>query len=147
MGTTSLDTFKQEHAQIEALLDSCTPLADGAALIQKLKPGRELVRRHLAAKAEFYVALAELCTSKGDAAGANIARIFATNMGVQSGAVEKFFDTLDAATPEQVLQSFKTVVHVLKQRIQTEERAVFPIWSKHTDPAVARVRKANAIAH
>jgi hypothetical protein len=52
-------------------------------------------------------------------------------MRMQSDAVRKFFGDLEASSPPLVLQSFKTMALVIRSRIATEERAVFPLYLKN----------------
>ncbi len=126
-----IETFKTQHREIERTLEACEPLKDSAPLIAKLKTFRELVVRHLDAKDAFYKQLGALCTEKNDHASANLLRIFEPNMSVQSTAVKKFFQTLDAPAGNFV-QAFNTVAYILRQRISTEEKAIFPMYQKHT---------------
>ena len=131
MQASPLDLFKVQHREIERLLESCEALADSNAVLTMLRRSSAMVISHLEAKDAFYVQLAALCTSKGDLPSGNIVKIFEQNMGVQSQAVRKFFSSLDAPAPN-FGQSFKTMAFILRQRISTEEKAVFPMYAKHS---------------
>lgn len=65
-----------------------------------------------------------------DAPGAQLTRIFASNMTVQSAAVKRFFEGLEKSTPAVSASSFRTVATVIRQRFGTEESAVFPIYNR-----------------
>jgi hypothetical protein len=125
----SLSEFKQAHARIEQALAAAELLAAQPPLLTAhLKGVRGEVLQHFKAKDGFYPELAEQCTKAGDAAGAHLTRIFESNMRVQSAAVQRFFETLESVAPADLVSSFHTVVSVIRQRFNTEEKAIFPLF-------------------
>lgn len=125
---TLVEQFREKHRELTTALDRADATAgDQARLLEALRGLRAPVLDHLKAKDAFYPALATHLTQAGDAAGAHLARIFEQNMKIQSGAVQRFFEGLDRASPQALGESYKTVATVLRQRFATEERAVFPL--------------------
>lgn len=123
-----VEQFRQTHLQLTTALDRAdASSANTAQLLEVLRGLRAPVLEHLQAKDAFYPALATHLMDTGDAAGAQLARIFEQNMKIQSGAVQRFFEGLDRAAPQALVESYKTVATVLRQRFVTEERAVFPL--------------------
>lgn len=130
---SSLESFRTEHAQIEAKLTQAEALqGEPARLVAQLKTMRAEVVAHFAAKDRFYVALAAQCVAANDAAAGQLTKIFESNMTMQSAAVVRFFETLDTAAAATVASSFKTMVTVIRHRFGTEERAVFPLFIRTT---------------
>jgi hypothetical protein len=130
--SASLETLKADHRRIEAELNACEALLDQApALAGKLRAMRPLLLEHLSAKDDFYAELKALCSGRNDIATGNVAKIFEDNMRVQSAAIRRFFEGLDGAVSPLLVQSFRTMALVIKSRILTEERAVFPLYLKN----------------
>ncbi len=127
-----IEAFKADHRRIHEHLAACEALATQvvplAARLKQLQP--ELLA-HLDAKDAFYGRLVALCRAKGDLASANIATIFNDNMTMQSQAIRRFFGTLDNAASPLLTQSFSTMALIIKNRLTTEERAVFPLYLKN----------------
>lgn len=122
-----VDEFRATHARIESGLAAAEAVAaDAVKLLGQLKLMRAEVLAHFKAKDAFYPSLADQCTKSGDAGAAQLTNIFASNMKVQSAAVQRFFETLE--TTPTLVASFRTVTTVIRQRFGTEERAVFPIY-------------------
>ena len=127
-----VDRFKSEHRQIEEQLDACEALAGQVvALAERLRQLKPLLLAHLDAKDAFYSRLKQLCSDSGDLASANIATVFHDNMSVQSGAIRRFLASLDAAASPLLSQSFTTMALIIRNRLSTEERAVFPLYLKN----------------
>ena len=125
-----IDAFRAEHQQIEDHLTACEPLAAQApALIARLKQLEPLLLGHLDAKELFYARLKKLCADNSDLASANFATMFSENMDVQSAAIRRFFTTLEVSP--QLQQSFSTIALIVRSRLRTEDRAVFPLYLKN----------------
>lgn len=118
---------------LRTLLDACAA-ATGSELREKLLELRGVLGRHLPAKDELYRTIAEAAAQRSDSASGGLAKIFENNMKVQAAGVAGFFEQLDvlAKQPEQLERRVKTVIDVLRSRLDTEERAVFPIHAKLT---------------
>jgi len=124
-----IDEFRATHARIESGLVAAEAVAaDPVKLLGQLKTMRADVLAHFKAKDAFYPTLADQCTQAGDAGAAQLTNIFASNMKVQSAAVQRFFETLETTPATTLAASFRTVTTVIRQRFGTEERAVFPIY-------------------
>ena len=52
-------------------------------------------------------------------------------MRLQAAAIRRFFGSLDGAISPVLAQTFRTMALVIKTRIVTEERAVFPLYMKN----------------
>jgi hypothetical protein len=130
--SASLDALKEEHRRIEADLLGCEQIADQAVpLAAKLRAMRQLMLDHLTAKDVFYAELRALCSGRGDLASVNTVKIFEDNMRVQASAIRRFFGSLDGAISPVLSQTFRTMALVIRTRIVTEERAVFPLYLKN----------------
>jgi hypothetical protein len=130
--SASLDALKADHRRIEAELQGCEPVAEQAVpLAAKLRAMRPLMLDHLTAKDVFYAELRALCSGRGDLASVNTVKIFEDNMRVQSAAIRRFFSSLDGAISPMLSQTFRTMALVIRSRIITEERAVFPLYLKN----------------
>jgi hypothetical protein len=129
-----LDSLKADHASLRGLLDACAS-SRGAELRTKLLELQSVLRRHLPAKDELYRSIAQASVQKADAASGALAKIFENNMKVQAAGVEGFFSQLEALqkVPEQLERRVLTVIDVLRSRLDTEERAVFPLHKKLID--------------
>lgn len=121
-----VEDFRLAHQKLGAALDQADA-APTAQLLDLLKAIREEVLAHFKAKDAFYPSLAAHLTEAGDVAGAQLARIFEQNMKIQSAAVQRYFEGLERAAPQTSIDGFKTVALVMRQRFQTEEKAVFPL--------------------
>lgn len=133
-----VDEFRATHARIERSLAVAETLtSDPLKLLEQLRTLRAEVLAHFKAKDAFYPSLAEQCLRANDAGAAQLTRIFESNMKVQSGAVQRFFEGLDAVNPSTLVSSFRTVTTVIRQRFGTEERAVFPIYLRTRPPEAA----------
>jgi hypothetical protein len=137
--TTSLDALKADHRRIEAELLRCDEAVQRVSeLAKRLEVLRPIIKEHLAAKERFYAELRERC---GDLASGNLARMFEENMRVQSNAILRFFEGLDAGVVSPLLGDlFKTMALVIRTRLATEERAVFPLYlaGASTGPSAGR---------
>lgn len=125
----SVDGFRAEHQRFVEALDKADGL-ESDALLTALKTIRDAVLTHFRAKDEFYPSLAEHLAAAGDSAGAQLARIFEQNMKIQSSAVQRYFEALDRVPAQTSIDGYRTVASVIRQRFQTEERAVFPLTSR-----------------
>lgn len=124
-----VDDFRATHARLENGLRAAEAVAaDPQQLLGQLKQLRGEVLAHFKAKDAFYPALAEQCAQAHDPGAVQLTSIFASNMKVQSAAVQRFFEKLEQTPPAELAASFRTVVTVIRQRFGTEERAVFPIY-------------------
>lgn len=132
--STELEDFKKAHERIDAGLKAADGAGNEAALLTQLLKLRDDVLAHFRAKDAFYPALASRCEAAGDAQGAQLTRIFETNMKVQSGAVQRFFSTLEQAAPAGLPTAYRTVAGVIRQRFGTEEKAVFPLYLRSSKP-------------
>ena len=122
--------LRAQQAELLDVLKECTG-ATGEPLRNALRKLRPLVERHLDSKDRLYVAIRELCASTGDAGGAQIAGIFETNMRVLGTAIRRFFTDLEAPrSPDALAQSFRTIEGVLRNRLDTESKAVLPIFER-----------------
>lgn len=130
-GVTVIDQFRAEHARIEAGLAAAEKvLSEPQRLQAQLQTMRAEVVTHFTQKDAFYPALAEQCAAAKDSAGAQLTRIFESNMKVQSAAIRRFFEGFSALPPDALPSSFATVALVVRQRFGTEERAVFPLFTR-----------------
>lgn len=133
-----VDEFRASHARIEGALTAAERVTgEPLKLLEQLRAVRGEVLAHFKAKDAFYPSLAEQCLRAKDAGAAQLTRIFESNMKVQSGAVQRFFEGLDSVNPATVVSSFRTVTTVIRQRFGTEERAVFPIYLRTRPPEAA----------
>ena len=127
-----IERFKGEHRQIDEHLVACEALVGQVVpLADRLKELKPVLLAHLDAKDAFYLRLRQLCSDNGDLASANIATIFNDNMSVQSGAIRRFFSSLEGAPSPLLAQSFTTMALIIRNRLATEERAVFPLYLKN----------------
>lgn len=127
-----VEEFRAQHRRIEEHLSACDAVLERVeALHARLKEMRPLLLEHFDQKDAFYVKLRELCAHNGDLASSNIAKIFDDNMRVQSGAIRRFFNALDTSSSPLLAQSFKTMGLIIRSRLSTEERAVFPLYVKN----------------
>lgn len=127
-----IERFRAEHRRIEEHLVECEALVGQVEpLAERLKQLKPLLVAHLEAKDAFYARLRQLCSEAGDLASANIATIFNENMTVQSGAIRRFFSSLEGAPSPLLAQSFTTMALIIRNRLSTEERAVFPLYLKN----------------
>jgi hypothetical protein len=130
--SASLEGLKEGHRRIEAELAACEALGDQApALASRLKTFKPVMLEHLLAKDAFYAELKALCLGRGDLAAGNVAKSFEDNMRVQASAIRRFFESIEGAVSPLLAQSFRTMALVIKSRIATEERAVFPLYLKN----------------
>jgi hypothetical protein len=130
--SASVDALLAEHRRIEAELTACEAVGDQVGpLASRLKVMRPLILDHLTAKDVFYAELRALCAGRGDLAASNTARIFEDNMRLQASAIRRFFGSLDGAISPVLAQSFRTMSLIIKTRMVTEERAVFPLYMKN----------------
>jgi len=130
-----IDEFRAEHVSIEAGLVTAERLVnEPPQLLAQLKTMRATVVQHFNRKDAFYPALASQCAAVNDAAGAQLTRIFESNMKVQSAAVVRFFEGFGALPAESLGASFKTVATVIRQRFSTEEKALFPLFLRSLKP-------------
>ncbi|PZR13194.1 MAG: hypothetical protein DI536_12960 [Archangium gephyra] len=126
-----LEKFRAEHARIERGLQAAeSALTDAQQLSTQLTSMRAEVLSHFKAKDAFYPALAEQSAKANDAGAAQLTKIFEANMKVQSAAVQRFYETIEATPATNLVSSFKTVAVVIRQRFATEERAVFPLYAR-----------------
>lgn len=133
-----VDDFCAAHARIETGLVGAEAVAsDPTTLLVRLKELRPEVVKHFQEKDAFYPALSAQCTRAGDTAASQLTKIFESNMKVQSAAVQRFFQGLEASTPAVIASSFRTVTLVIRQRFGTEERAIFPIYQRTWKPEAA----------
>lgn len=128
--STELEDFKKAHERIDAGLKVADGAGNEAALLKQLLGLRDEVLAHFRAKDAFYPALASRCEAAGDTQGAHLTRIFETNMKVQSGAVQRFFQGLEQAPLAGLPAAYRTVAGVIRQRFGTEEKAVFPLFTR-----------------
>lgn len=129
--STELEEFKKAHERIDAGLRVADGAGGDAALLKQLLTLRDEVLAHFRAKDAFYPALASRCEATGDAQGAQLTRIFETNMRVQSGAVQRFFMGLEQAPLVGLTTAYRTIASVIRQRFGTEEKAVFPLYLRN----------------
>ena len=126
-----VEQFRVEHAAIESGLVAAEAVSlDPTKLLAQLTAMRAGVLAHFKQKDALYPSLSEQCARVGDVPGAQLTRIFESNMKVQSAAVQRFFEGLEKSSPQIVSSSFRTVSTVIRQRFGTEERAVFPIYQR-----------------
>ena len=127
-----LDDFRKEHRHIETELTACEVLsAEVEQLTERLKALRPMLLQHLDAKDAFYQRLVALHVERGDVQGAQRARSLAESAKVESDALRRFFNALDGGSSPLLPQSFKTLAHVIRRRLETEERAAFPLYPEH----------------
>lgn len=132
---TLIEQFRDAHARIESGLARAEGLSGNpSALLEQLRVMRDEVLAHFAQKDAFYPSLATQCTEAKDLAGAQLTRIFESNMKVQSAAVQRFFSGLESIPTATLVSSFRTVVSVVRQRFGTEERAIFPLYQRSSKP-------------
>lgn len=126
-----LERFRAEHARIESGLRVAeSVLPDASKLSAQLLSMRAEVLAHFKAKEAFYPALAEQASRANDAAAAQLTKIFEANMKVQSSAVQRFYDAIEETPAAKLISSFETVATVIRQRFETEERSVFPLYAR-----------------
>lgn len=98
------------------------------AALRTLKPALE---ENLAAKEKLYQDSAKAFERAGQPGPAQILRIFEQNMGLLSNSVRVFLGSLDSAKDGRSLRDrLPTVVRVLRDRMDSEERAVFPLFDR-----------------
>jgi hypothetical protein len=121
-------SLRLEHALILDALDTCAD-AVGHTFQERLAELKPLVLKHLKRKEAFYEDLAQRCDRRGDTEGAQLVRISETNMQVQTNAVVNFFENLHKPI-NGVHQAFRTISDVLRARLATEEKKLFPLFEK-----------------
>lgn len=123
----------EDHQVLRGLIQSCSA-APREALKAHLEQLRSRFASHLPRKEQLYRAIEAAAKERNDAGSASIAHIFEDNMRAQAAGVAGFFDQLESAArqPEQLEKRSKTVLDVIRTRLDTEERAVFPIFKKLT---------------
>jgi hypothetical protein len=128
-----LGTLRDEHRLLRATIESCAS-ATGSELKGLLNRLGEQLTTHLPHKEQLYRAIERASQQRNDPGSATIARIFENNMKVQSAAVGGFFEQLEslARQPEQLERRCRTVLDVIRTRLDTEERAVFSLYTKLT---------------
>lgn len=126
-----LDSLQADHNALRGLIDACAKCR-GPELRARLLELHSILLRHLPAKDELYRTIATAASKKADSGSAVLAKIFEDNMKVQAAGVEGFFAQLQALEkqPDQLERRVATVIDVLRSRLDTEERAVFPLLKK-----------------
>jgi hypothetical protein len=113
------------HSLIE--LERC----DEARLVAALRALRPALEQNLAAKDKLYQDSAKAFDRAGQPGPAQILRIFEQNMGLVSNSVRGFLASIDSAKDARSLRDrLPTVVRVLRERMDSEERAVFPLFDR-----------------
>lgn len=126
-----LEKFRAEHARIESGLQVAeSTLPDAPKLSTQLLTMRAEVLSHFKAKDAFYPALVDQAAKANDAAAVQLTKIFEANMKVQSSAVQRFYEAIEVTPGASLISSFKTVATVIRQRFETEERSVFPLYAR-----------------
>ena len=98
------------------------------AALRTLKPALE---ENLSAKEKLYQDSAKAFERAGQPGPAQILRIFEQNMGLLSNSVRVFLGSLDSAKDGRSLRDrLPTVLRVLRDRMDSEERAVFPLFDR-----------------
>lgn len=119
------------HRQILATLARLDAVVDPSGLAAQLRELRPHVEAYLVNDDAFYPQLKALCEASGDTAGSHLVGIFESNMRVQAGGVRRFFLGLETMPLTQVSSSYKTVANLLRQRFDTEAKAIFPIHQRN----------------
>ena len=102
-----------------------------AQLIAALRALKPALEENLAAKEKLYQDSAKAFERAGQAGPAQILRIFEQNMGLLSNSVRVFLASIDSAKDGRSLRDrLPTVVRVLRERMDSEERAVFPLFDR-----------------
>lgn len=126
-----VNALRTQHAAIRASLEQCARKqgTELAAELQGLKP---TLQAHLRDKDALFAAITEACGRRQDNASMAIARIFENNIKVIAAGISGFFDQLEVLTRnlQGLEQRTKTVAEVLRNLIETEERAILPLYVK-----------------
>ena len=131
LAVETLSRFFTQHRHIEHELDACEKrLNELPALAERLKMLAPLLLEHLAEKDRFYIELSALCSRRDDPSSTSMASIFETNMRVQSAALRRFCISVSGELTPVMALSFKTMASLIRNRISTEERAVFPLYAR-----------------
>jgi hypothetical protein len=126
----SVQTLQEDHAQLRTLLANCegaSPQQFGDAL-RRLEA---LFVPHCDAKLRLYDSLLRTLKENGDKTSGSLLSIFRSNMRVMSEAVMGFLRSPDPH-PERFQQRFRTVAVTLRKMLETEEKVVFPICTRHS---------------
>lgn len=126
-----INALRAQHTAIRASLEQCRQ-KQGNALAAELQGLKPTVQAHLRDKDALFAAISEACGRTQDHASLAIARIFENNIKVIAAGITGFFDQLDALTRnlQGLEQRTKTVAEVLRNLIETEERALLPLFAK-----------------
>ena len=102
-----------------------------AGLVAALRALKPALEENLAAKDKLYQDSAKAFDRAGQPGPAQILRIFEQNMGLLSNSVRGFLASIDSAKDARSLRDrLPTVVRVLRDRMDSEERAVFPLFDR-----------------
>ena len=130
----SIDRLRSETGALKSALEQCVSV-DPSVLAGRLTALGPRLIAHLDEEDRLYQVVQTALKSRGDTGGANLLGIFEQNMKVVSAGVRGFFSELPklAATPPQLQRRFGTVLEVLKNRFDTEDRVVPPIFARCPD--------------
>ncbi|MBF5041550.1 MULTISPECIES: hemerythrin domain-containing protein [Myxococcaceae] len=104
---------------------------EDAGLVSALRALKPALEQNLAAKDQLYQDSAKAFERAGQPGPAQILRIFEQNMGLVSSSVRGFLASIDSAKdPRSLRDRLPTVVRVLRERMDSEERAVFPLFDR-----------------
>ncbi|WP_224244791.1 hemerythrin domain-containing protein [Hyalangium gracile] len=127
--------LQEDHSRLRALLRNC----EGASprdFENTLRRLEEILVPHHKAKLALYEDSVRAYQQAGDKMNVSVLSIFRTNMNVTAMAILGFLRAPDPE-PERARQRFQTVASTLRSMLDTEERVVFPLCSRCTQPAGA----------
>jgi hemerythrin-like domain-containing protein len=148
-------TLKQQHVlvlELVAKIEAALTQRDGVAIQTHLDQLRTGLLAHLALEdSKLYPALVQQAESAGEAQRALVAKTFATNMQQISEALVRFLGRYATVSTPAVLETFsrewRGVVNTLRQRIDSEEKTLYPLYTRgtqgptKTDPSLRTAAK------
>jgi hypothetical protein len=124
-----IDVLKEEHGQLRTLLGRCdsAQVSELPPLMQQLQAS---LRPHLESKQALYAQAVQAVRAAGTPTELSLLGIFRTNLGVVSGAVMGFLEAPDPR-PDRLRERLRTVVGALRSLLDTEEKVVFPLYTRY----------------
>lgn len=128
--------LQEDHSRLRALLRNCESASppDLEAALRRLE---EALVPHRDAKVALYEDTVRRCQATGDKVSLSVLNIFRSNMNVMSEAILGFLHCPDPQ-PDRFQQRFRAVASTLRSMLDTEEKVVFPISTRHAQPVGGR---------
>jgi hypothetical protein len=139
-----IETLQQQHLALQQQLDGITlaiQQKELAGINQKLTTFNTMLSEHLALEdAELYPGLERLASQAGDTSLLRVANAFASSMSHISDGLRMFLNRYKREVQPNDLESFsrdwQTIMGLLKSRITSEEKALYPAYLKASNKLV-----------